>query len=162
MTHQRTNAAIDDRRNTGRRLSDRIANRRRQLAINDRVRRLGTKNPLPVFAALAILTAGCGSGSGAPSEAASTTTPVAMAHVAMKTLEFTPASITAKVGQTITWTNEDKVHHNVTYLSGPAFRSSPRDINPGASFSITLTQPGTIHYFCTIHPWMKGTIVVSP
>ena len=28
-------------------------------------------------------------------------------------------------------------------------------------FSVRLTQAGTIHYFCTLHPWMKATIVVS-
>lgn len=122
--------------------------------------RLGINNTLPALAALAILTAGCGSA--ASSDVASNTTPVATTRVAMKVLEFTPASITAKVGQTLTWTNEDSVQHNVTYATGPSFRSSPRALNPGASFSIKLTQPGTIHYFCSIHPWMKGTIVVSP
>jgi plastocyanin len=127
-----------------------------------RVQRLGMKNAFPALAALAILTAGCGSGSGAGSHAASSTTRVATTQVAMKVLEFTPASVIARVGQTLTWTNEDSVQHNVTYLSGPRFRSSPRVMNPGASFSIQLTQPGTIHYFCSIHPWMRGTIVVSP
>ena len=80
----------------------------------------------------------------------------------MKVLEFTPASVSARVGQTLTWTNEDTVQHNVTYLSGPSFSSSPRVMSPGASFSIKLTQSGEIHYFCSIHPWMKGTIIVSP
>lgn len=125
------------------------------------MRRLHTKRALSGLAALAMLTAGCGSG--ARSDAASaTTTPVAATQVAMKVLEFTPASVTARVGQRLTWTNKDSVQHNVTYVSGPRFRSSPRTINPGASFSIELTQAGTIHYFCSIHPWMKGTIVVSP
>ena len=80
----------------------------------------------------------------------------------MKVLEFTPAQIDAKVGQTVTWTNEDTSPHNVTYGSGPRFRSSPRHLNPGSKFSIKLTQAGTIHYFCTLHSWMKGTIVVQP
>jgi plastocyanin len=35
-------------------------------------------------------------------------------------------------------------------------------MSPGTKFSIRLTQPGTIHYFCSIHPWMKATIIVSP
>ena len=80
----------------------------------------------------------------------------------MKELEFTPATIKAKVGGTLTWTNADTSPHNVTYVSGPSFRSSQRMLNPGATFSITLTQPGTIRYECTLHPWMKGTIIVSP
>ena len=42
----------------------------------------------------------------------------------MSALEFSPATIHAKVGQTITWTNKDTAKHNVTYVSGPRFKSS--------------------------------------
>jgi plastocyanin len=79
----------------------------------------------------------------------------------MRALEFTPTVVEAKVGQSVTWTNEDSSSHNVTYVSGPRFTSSPRVLRPGAQFSIRLTQPGTIHYYCSIHPWMKATIVVA-
>ena len=120
---------------------------------------------LVVLATVALLSAGCGSGSGSGSAATAATratNAVGTPAVVMKTLEFTPSRIDAKVGQTVTWTNEDTSPHNVTYVSGPQFMSSPRQLNPGAKFSIKVTQPGTIHYFCSIHPWMKGTIVVSP
>ncbi len=80
----------------------------------------------------------------------------------MQSLYFTPTTVDAKVGQTVVWTNEDSTPHNVTYVSGPRFRSSRPMMRPGAKFSLRLTQPGTIHYFCTLHPWMKATIVVSP
>jgi plastocyanin len=53
------------------------------------------------------------------------------------------------------------VRHNVIYVSGPKFTSSRPRIRNGSTFSVKLAQPGTIHYFCSIHPWMKGTIVVS-
>jgi plastocyanin len=79
----------------------------------------------------------------------------------MRSLAFYPTTIHAKVGQTVSWINGDSSPHNVTYVSGPRFRSSPR-LEPGAKFAIKPTAPGTIHYFCTIHPWMKATIVVSP
>jgi plastocyanin len=117
------------------------------------------------IAAVVVLSAGCGSGSAADSAAtvaSGVTRPVATTHVVMKVLEFTPAAIKAKVGQTVIWTNEDGVAHNVTYVSGPQFTSSQRHLNPGAKFSVRVTQTGTIHYFCTIHPWMRGTIVVTP
>jgi len=78
----------------------------------------------------------------------------------MKTLEFTPAAVHANVGQRVVWMNDDSSPHNVTYVSGPRFTSSRR-MRPGATFSIGLTAPGTIHYFCTIHPWMRATITVS-
>jgi plastocyanin len=78
----------------------------------------------------------------------------------MKVLEFTPAAIAARVGQRVVWRNDDSSPHNVTYLSGPRFKSS-RNLQPGATFSLKVTSPGTIHYYCTLHPWMKATIVVS-
>ena len=50
----------------------------------------------------------------------------------------------------------------MTYVSGPRFESSQNLTRQGSTFSLRLTEPGTIHYYCTIHPWMKATIVVSP
>jgi amicyanin len=131
---------------------------------------------LPV---LLLALAGCGSSSKSSSSSSSTTgaasatsssatsTPTGGAapsggklQVSMKNLAFSPATIPAKVGDTIVWTNNDTPPHNVTYVSGPKFTSSST-MNPGATFSIKLSQAGTIHYFCTIHPFMKGTIVVA-
>jgi plastocyanin len=66
----------------------------------------------------------------------------------------------AKVGQTVVWTNNDTTAHNVTYVSGPKFASSST-LSPGATFKTTLNAAGTINYFCTIHPFMKASIVVS-
>jgi plastocyanin len=80
--------------------------------------------------------------------------------VTMKNLAFVPVSIHATVGQTVDWTNEDTAPHNVTYVSGPKFTSSGT-LSKGGKFSLKLTQAGTIHYVCTIHPFMKATIVVS-
>jgi amicyanin len=81
-------------------------------------------------------------------------------EVTIKNLAFSPDTVHAKVGQTVKWTNDDSPPHNVTYVSGPKFTSSTT-MNPGATFSLKLTQAGTIHYFCSIHPFMKATIVVS-
>ena len=78
----------------------------------------------------------------------------------MKNLAFSPASVTAKVGQTVQWTNQDTPPHNIFYVSGPKFTSSPT-LNTGGQFKLKLTQPGTIHYICSIHPFMKATIVVT-
>jgi plastocyanin len=82
-------------------------------------------------------------------------------HIVMQSLYFNPVSVDAHVGQTVSWTNEEPAPHNVTYVSGPKFRSSPPELTRGDSFSIRLTRAGTIHYYCTIHPWMKATIHVS-
>ena len=116
-----------------------------------------TRRSLSALVGLALLIAGCGSSSKAH---AVSPPPGGTAHVSMKVLEFTPAAIGARVGQRVVWRNDDTSPHNVTYVSGPRFKSS-RTLKPGATFSLKVTSPGTIHYVCTLHPWMKATIVVS-
>ena len=108
-----------------------------------------------LFVALEIV--GCGS----TSTSTSTSTSSTAVHATIKNFAFIPSTIHVTAGQTIEWINEDAPPHNVIYVSGPEFRSSGR-LRTGATFSVEVTQPGTIHYYCSIHPWMKGTIVVSP
>ena len=79
----------------------------------------------------------------------------------METLAFNPSSVRAGVGQRVLWVNRDNVPHNVIHVSGPRFTNSPLRMKDGERYSIKLTQAGTIHYFCSIHPWMKGAIAVS-
>jgi plastocyanin len=128
-------------------------------------RRLGGALVLVV----ALAAAGCGTGSDLQSSTTSASTQQANAgnpsgktvSVVMKSLDFSPLGAKAHVGDTVTWLNEDQAPHNVTYVSGPRFRSSQRRMRIGDRFSITLDTAGTIHYVCTLHPWMQATIVVS-
>lgn len=69
---------------------------------------------------------------------------------------FAPLSLTVLVGDTVTWTNHGTQAHTVT--AAEAFDSGV--INSGESWSHTFTTPGTVEYLCTLHPWMKGTVVV--
>lgn len=129
--------------------------------------------PIPLLAALALIVAGCGSNSGSSSSSASTPAPAPAGTgspassgggakavtVAMKNIQFSPKTITAKVGQKITWQNMDSVDHNVTAQSGASFKSS--DFGRGGTFSFTPTKAGTIKYSCTLHPGMDATIVVK-
>jgi len=104
-----------------------------------------------------------GAPSSAPTSPSSASTPASggeTVSVSMKNVAFVPTSITAKVGQTVVWTNDDTPPHNVVYSGGPKFTSSST-INPGGTFKLKLTQAGTIHYVCTIHPNMTGTITVT-
>ena len=112
---------------------------------------------LPALVVVALMGAGCGTRAHPAPVTHESSGPV---QVLMKILEFTPAAVHARVGQRVVWMNDDSSPHNVTYVSGPRFTSS-RLMRPGATFSIGLTAPGTIHYFCTIHPWMQATIAVS-
>ena len=73
---------------------------------------------------------------------------------------FTTESVTAKVGDTVEFRNEDEFFHNVYSLSDAKsfdLGSYPQ----GESRSITLDQPGTIEVECAIHPSMFMTITVE-
>ena len=109
--------------------------------------------------ALVLLLAACGSSSHTTTQAASDVSGN-IVHVVMAHLAFSPTAVTAKIGETVRWTNQDNAPHNVTHVSGPVFTSSRR-LAPGDKFYLKLTRTGTIHYFCTIHPWMRATISVT-
>jgi plastocyanin len=72
---------------------------------------------------------------------------------------FAPKQIKVKVGQKITWTNDDAASHTVTAQSGAAFDSGT--LAQGATFTWKAAKPGTISYLCAIHPSMTGTITVE-
>ncbi|MCW2996777.1 MAG: blue (type 1) copper domain protein [Solirubrobacterales bacterium] len=91
-----------------------------------------------------------------------TSTPAASGKdvsISMKNIAFDPKSVTAKVGQTVIWKNDDTVDHNVVATSGETFKSA--NFGQGATYKYKLDKPGTIKYVCTIHPGMDGTIVVK-
>ena len=71
---------------------------------------------------------------------------------------YTPATFTIMAGTTVTWVNRDSNAHTITATNG-AFDSG--NLDSGAIFQHTFTQPGTYNYSCTYHSWMKGTIVVT-
>ena len=72
---------------------------------------------------------------------------------------FAPKDIQAKVGQTITFTNNDSAPHTATATEGAKFDSGQLD--QGKSFSYTAKKAGTIQFVCSFHPNMTGTITVS-
>jgi len=69
---------------------------------------------------------------------------------------FAPASVTVRVGEGVTWRNQDGTAHTAT--SGTAWTTG--DIAPGASATITFQKAGTFDYICAIHPTMTGRVVV--
>ena len=73
---------------------------------------------------------------------------------------FSPANLTVKVGKTVTWVNKDTVTHTVTSDGSSLFDSG--FMPTGATFQFSFTTAGTYPYYCTVHPFMKGTIVVTP
>ncbi len=71
---------------------------------------------------------------------------------------FVAAVVEVPVGSRVTWTNDDPSPHTVTADDG-AFDS--RQLDPGASFSVLFSGPGTFTYHCDIHPTMVGTVIVD-
>jgi len=79
--------------------------------------------------------------------------------IGIKDIKFVPDQATVKVGQKITWTNNESVPHNVTAEEGADFKSDT--LNEGDTFEYTPTTAGEIGYVCTIHPGQNGTITVT-
>jgi len=73
---------------------------------------------------------------------------------------FDPATLTVKVGATVTWTNTDSATHTVVWDDGSPGSGSLT--NGGTPYSRTFDTAGTFAYACGIHATMKGTIVVQP
>ena len=78
--------------------------------------------------------------------------------VSIENFAFNPAAITAKVGDTVTFTNGDSAGHTATLDDGSCFTPT---IASGKSDGLTFTAAGTYPFHCAIHSTMKGTITVS-
>lgn len=87
---------------------------------------------------------------------------------------YSPSVITVNVGDTVTWINDDQEGHTVTSgMSSGRFGWMSDDFGtpdgffdsgrfmPGKSGSYTFNQADTFRYFCVIHPWMEGAVVVE-
>lgn len=122
---------------------------------------------IAAIAAAALVAAGCGGNDddgGSTGSASGASTGAAAASgggvtINMKNIAFDPKDSTVKVGQKVTWTNEDTVDHNVKADAGADFKSS--DFGNGGTFSFTPDKAGTIKYECTLHPGMTATLNVS-
>src|SRR5215469_10420236 len=72
---------------------------------------------------------------------------------------FQPGTLTVPMGTTVTWVNKDNDTHSVQ-SADKRFTSSPA-LEHNESYSFTFTTPGTYQYFCSLHSFMKGKIVVT-
>jgi len=78
--------------------------------------------------------------------------------VAINNIAYAPVEISARVGDTIVWTNNDIVAHTATARD----KSWDYNILPKKTASMTVTKAGDVEYFCRYHPNMVGRIKVSP
>lgn len=82
----------------------------------------------------------------------------ATVEVTIDKLVFGPAEVTAKVGDTVVWTNKDILAHTATAKNG-AFNVV---IGPHQTAKLIVTKAGAFDYFCKYHPNMKGRLTVTP
>ena len=78
-------------------------------------------------------------------------------QIKMAQIAYAPAQASAHVGDTVEWVNSDIVAHTATARNGAW------DVMVGSNSngSVTLKSPGTIEYYCRLHPNMVGSITVS-
>jgi predicted secreted protein with PEFG-CTERM motif len=78
---------------------------------------------------------------------------------------YNPDVVTVTPGDTVVWTNADSSSHTVTSgnpsdnQTGTIFDSSL--IRPSTTYSFTFKDPGSYNYFCQLHPWMTGEVIVA-
>lgn len=82
--------------------------------------------------------------------------PVEKNTVSIKSFAFEPETLVVKVGETVTWLNEDGAVHTVK----SADFVSP-NIKNRETFKFQFTKTGTFEYTCGIHPYMKGKVIVE-
>ena len=77
---------------------------------------------------------------------------------------FIPSKITVDVGATVTWINDDTAAHTVTSgsaVDGPDGVFDSSLFMAGKTFEHTFDTAGTYPYFCMVHPWMNGFVIVQ-
>jgi plastocyanin len=81
----------------------------------------------------------------------------ATATVSIKRTGFVPRSTTINQDDSVTWTNNDTIDHQVV-ANGGQFASAV--LKPGKSYTHAFHGGGTFHYHDALHPGLKGTVVV--
>lgn len=124
---------------------------------------------LAALIVLAAVIAGCSSSGSSPSGGNTAPPPAASGGsssggatsggtaVTIANFAFSPGTINVKVGDQVTWTNQDSATHDVEGDGG--ISSGP--LAQGKTYSMTFSTAGTFNYKCAIHPSMTGQVVVK-
>ena len=79
-------------------------------------------------------------------------------EITIDNFTFTPKELTVPVGTTVKWLNHDDIPHTIVEKK-TTFRSKALDTDD--SYSFTFTSAGTFDYFCGLHPYMVGQVIVK-
>ena len=76
---------------------------------------------------------------------------------------YIPSQITIKEGDSVIWINEDSAFHSVTsgFYDDPSDLFDSGYLDPFESFSFVFEEIGVYDYYCTLHPWMYGKVIVE-
>ena len=76
---------------------------------------------------------------------------------------YIPSKITVEKGSSVTWINEDSAFHSVTsgVYDDPTGLFDSGYMDPYQTFSYVFDTSGTYDYYCTLHPWMEGKVIVE-
>lgn len=77
---------------------------------------------------------------------------------------YDPSPANVAVGTTVTWMNNDATLHTAvsgTPDSGPSGEFDSSYLAKGKTFSHKFDTAGTFDYYCTLHPFMVGQVVVK-
>jgi plastocyanin len=77
--------------------------------------------------------------------------------IVISEMRFNPAELTINKGDTVVFVNKDLVVHDITEVPDKTWTSS--NLSPGQSYKMAVRT--SADYFCSIHPVMKGKIVVQ-
>lgn len=77
--------------------------------------------------------------------------------IEIRQMQFFPAELELHKFDTVIFINHDLVEHNITEESGKYWTSSA--LLPGKSWKLAITQ--SANYFCSIHPVMKGKLLIT-
>ena len=80
-------------------------------------------------------------------------------EVKIDNFSFMPQTLTVPVGTTVMWINRDDVPHTVVSVDKKTIVSPALDTDE--KFSYTFSAAGTNDYYCSVHPHMKGKIIVQ-
>jgi len=77
---------------------------------------------------------------------------------------YLPYQVTISSGSSVSWVNDDSAAHTVTSGTVTAGVTGVFDSSlfmSGATFEHTFDDAGTFDYFCMVHPWMTGKVIVN-
>lgn len=80
-------------------------------------------------------------------------------EVLIQNFAFNPANLSVKVGDTVTWRNDDSTAHRIEGITNASMKSN--DLNQGDTYQFTFDKTGIFEYICGIHTYMKGSITVQ-